>query len=140
MAEPGKRRSILVPTPFARHLGQYLWYLVDAEQGDRSGRWLAARTDRSNGYWEKILNVKQAMTTNDIELVAEVFGVSPYQFVRDAREWVDEAAESGAGVVPLSPGADSRNVRGTAHTEQHSDRELRVAFRDDAGSGELVDE
>lgn len=93
MAGSGKRRSTLVPTPFARRLGRYLWSLVEAENGDRSGRWLAARTDRSNGYWEKILNLKQAMTTTDIELVSELFGVSPYRFVKDAREWSDDTAE-----------------------------------------------
>lgn len=137
MAQPGKRRSTLGPTPFARHLGSYLWSLVRAENGDRSGRWLAARTDRSNGYWEKILNLRQAMTTNDIAIVAELFGVSPYQFVHEAREWDGEAQErSHAPVVPLA----SKNVGGSTHTEEHQDREPRVAFRDDSGSGELIDE
>ncbi|QAB18279.1 hypothetical protein Leucomu_10440 [Leucobacter muris] len=87
MSEPGKRRSTLVPTPFARHLGAYLSHLVAGAGGDQSGRWLAARTDRSNGYWDKILKLRQAMTTNDIAIVAQLFGISPYDFINDARAW-----------------------------------------------------
>lgn len=137
MAEPGKRRSILVPTPFARHLGRYLWSLVRDAGGDRSGRWLAARTDRSNGYWEKILNLRQAMTTNDIAIVAELFGATPYEFVQGAREWDEDARErSPARVIPIG----TANVGGAGDTGQHHDREARVAFRDDSSPGELIDE
>lgn len=85
MAEKGGRRTVLTPTPFAIQISEYLWHLVDESRGDRSGRWLASKTDRSNAYWQKILNDKQAMTTNDIAIVAALFEMSPYDFVRNAR-------------------------------------------------------
>lgn len=94
----GTRRSVLTPTPFATQLSSYLAHLVTEAGGDMSGRWLSARIDRSRDYCRKILNVVQAMTTNDIALVADLFDVSPYQFVRDARDWGEPD-----NVTPLRP-------------------------------------
>ncbi|WP_068981881.1 hypothetical protein [Leifsonia xyli] len=70
---------------FARELSEHLELLVLRAGGDSSGRWLAARTDRGKGYWASIIAGEVAMNTNDIAIAAEVFNVSPYQFVRDAR-------------------------------------------------------
>lgn len=81
----GKRRTVLVPGEFAQQIGLYLWHRVAAEGGDRSGRWMEKKTDQSKSYWSKILNLTQAMTTNDIAVAAEVFKLSPYEFVRAAR-------------------------------------------------------
>lgn len=136
MTNAGKRRSILEPMTFARELGEYLWHLVDSERGDRSGRWLAARADRSSGYWEKILNLRQAMTTNDIAIIANLFNVSPYQFIRDARSWNENLTglnvsgmtddelsnlDLSQGQVALAATTDRTGVKDQTHPDYESE-------------------
>lgn len=99
MSSKGTRRSTLEPGTFASQLGAYTWHLVDQARGDQSGRWLAKRTDRSSEYWRKILTGNQAMTTNDIQIIAELFEVNPYQLIRDAMSWGTSPQESSPGVV-----------------------------------------
>lgn len=71
--------------PFAQQLGAHASALVSAAGGDASGRWLAARSDRSRCYWASVLAGDVAMNTNDIAILASIFEISPYQLVRDAR-------------------------------------------------------
>ena len=71
--------------PFASQLSEHLRELVLDAGGDLSGRWLAARSDRGKGYWSTILAGDVAMNTNDISILAGIFDVSPYDFVRHAR-------------------------------------------------------
>lgn len=138
----GTRRTVLEPGSFARHLGLYLAHLVADQGGDKSGRWLSARIDRSKGYCEKLLNQVQAMTTNDIALAAELFQVSPYEFVRLAREW--DSGEDSGDYIPPTPSdsqgqADDevgaqrrkRNVSGSVQ-----DRKVASDFSEDRGEGE----
>lgn len=82
--------SHLAPESFAGHLNAYLWHLIEPKGAEKSGRWLESATAgaRKKDYWSEILKNKKSMTTNDIQVVAEVvLGISPYQFVRDARDW-----------------------------------------------------
>lgn len=88
---------------FARQLGAYLAHVVEQAGGDPSGRWLAARTSRGKGYVASLMSGEVAMNTNDIALFAAVFDVSPYQFVRDAREWDGGADASTASTPPIPP-------------------------------------
>lgn len=45
-------------------------------------------------YWLKVLNSVQAMTTEDIALVAAHFKVTPYDFIATARSWNDNGRPS----------------------------------------------
>lgn len=82
--------SHLEPQRFAEALRTYLNAQIEPLGADNSGRWLEARTDgaRSRGYWRKITAGTQAMTSNDIEVLArEIFKQSPYEFIRAVRAW-----------------------------------------------------
>lgn len=89
------RISHLPPRRFAEELRAYLWAQIEPEGADASGRWLEARTGgaRSRDYWRKITSGAQAMTTNDVEVLAGLFDQSPYDFIRSARRWMLPAGE-----------------------------------------------
>ena len=70
----------------ARQLGEYLAKLNRGVGGDASGRWLEANTPRSRGYWADIMAGNIAMNTNDIEIIADMFGMGAFDFIRRARE------------------------------------------------------
>lgn len=86
-------RSVLEPESFATRLYEYLWNLVETNGGDKSGRWLSARSDRSKEYWRKIVTGAQAMNVNDIAIAADIFDMSPYDFVRNARGFEQSASQ-----------------------------------------------
>jgi len=88
---------------FAQALNEYLAHMVGEQGGDvRSGRWLAAQTAAldpdapKRTYWADLCKNEQTMTANDIATVAPVFGLSPYEFVRNTRRWVE-----GSNVTPI---------------------------------------
>lgn len=87
--------SHLTPLRFAEDLRAYLWEQIEPLGADRSGRWLTAATNnaRSREYWRKVIAGQQAMTTNDIEVVAALFDQTPYEFVHTVRQWVTPAGE-----------------------------------------------
>lgn len=99
------------PGGFASTLNSFVSYLVAQEGGDRSGRWLEERTNgaRKKDYWKKFLDDVAAMTTNDIEVLADAWGVEPYDFVEAAMKH----AADGAPIVSLA----ERRVRTTTEDE-----------------------
>ncbi|MGH3703767.1 MAG: hypothetical protein ACRDT9_03980 [Agromyces sp.] len=107
------RRSVTTPASgFALQLGEYLWHLVEADGGDRTGRHLSRvlNGERARDYCGKLLDGSSAMNTNDIALIADWLEISPYEFIRQAREWAP------ATVTPIR-----RNVgAGTEHVDLHS--------------------
>lgn len=51
-----------------------------------SGRELARRAaTNTHDHWAQILRGKKVMTTNDVKVAADVFELSPYDFVSGAR-------------------------------------------------------
>lgn len=67
---------------FALELTAYLNEL----RGDMSVRKLAAvAAAGGKSHWAQILAGAKVMTTNDIKVAADVFGMSPYEFVEQAR-------------------------------------------------------
>ncbi|WP_292698055.1 hypothetical protein [Microbacterium sp. 69-10] len=120
----GKRRSVLVPGEFAQQTGAYLQHLVREAGGDRSGRWLEAKaaeldesTAQKKTYWAKILNLTQAMTTNDIATAAALFDMSPYAFVRRARTYQAEPESMPTNVIDgrFGVGASEQYEPAVAH-------------------------
>lgn len=92
------------PQRFAEQLRSYLWAQIEHE-ADSSGRWLEKKTDgaRSREYWRKVTSGVQAMTTNDVEVIAvAVFEQSPYDFIRAARAWTAPAGELVEGRFRIS--------------------------------------
>lgn len=75
------------PDPFASDLNAYFQHVVSLHTKARDGRWLASVTDgtRGKGYWAGLLNGTRAMNTNDIDVIARTFSVSPFDFVRYAQ-------------------------------------------------------
>jgi hypothetical protein len=62
-------------------------YLV-AIKGDQSVRSVAAdHPVKGLTWWSTIFNGRNALTTDDIAMVANLLGVNPYDFVREAREF-----------------------------------------------------
>lgn len=67
---------------FALDLMRYLNEL----KGEMSGRAFAKQAAAgTHDHWAKILAGSKVMTTNDVKVAAEVFGLSPYDFVAGAR-------------------------------------------------------
>lgn len=76
------------PETFAAALNAYLRkVLADNGKTDLSGRWLEEITNgaRRYDYWSKFVKGTRAMTTNDIQVLAAAFGVSPYEWVANTR-------------------------------------------------------
>lgn len=81
-------KSHLSPEGFASALNAYLKkVLEDNNKTDLSGRWLEQITSgaRRYDYWSKFVKNTQAMTTNDIQVIATAFGVTPYEWVANTR-------------------------------------------------------
>ena len=110
------------PKRFAEELRSYLWEQIAPQQADRSGRWLEAATSkaRSRDYWRKVINGDQAMTSNDIEIVAAIFEQTPYEFIRAVRDW---AAPSATVHYPAFGGAaiDDEKAIASPITEEDPD-------------------
>lgn len=72
------------PDTFASDLNAYFQHVVSSYTEARDGRWLASVTGgtRGKGYWSGLLNGTRAMNTNDIDVIARTFNVSPFDFVR----------------------------------------------------------
>lgn len=84
---------------FSADLNAYLKYVVNGHgHEDRSGRWLTEVTGnaRARDYWGKLIKNERAMTTNDIDVLAGAFGMTPFDFVRAAQD----LANGGAPPVP----------------------------------------
>ena len=113
-------KSHLEPEQFAEQLRGFLWEQIEPLGADKSGRWLEAATGkaRSREYWRKILAGVQAMTTNDVQVIAEcIFEQSPYEFVRAVRDWAEPAASN---VIPLrqhGTPADDDGLRRVAYQD-----------------------
>lgn len=75
------------PDPFASDLNAYFQHVVSQYTNARDGRWLSTVTGgaRGKGYWAGLLNGTRAMNTNDIDVIAMTFNVSPFDFVRYAQ-------------------------------------------------------
>lgn len=86
-------KSHMDPQGFSADLNAFLQkVLKDNGKVDRSGRWLEEITAgaRSYDYWSKIVKDTRAMTTNDIQVLADAFGISAF-------EWVDYTQQHAAG-------------------------------------------
>lgn len=73
---------------FSADLNLYLKkVLADNGRDDLSGRWLDDITERARSYdyWSKLVKDSRAMTTNDVQVLASAFGVSPFQWVENTR-------------------------------------------------------
>lgn len=85
----GKKPVGSDPDDFATDLNVYFEHVVSAHTKARDGRWLAEVTGgvRSKGYWSGLLKGTRAMNTNDIDVIARIFNVSAFDFVRYARDF-----------------------------------------------------
>lgn len=114
------KTSHLEPGSFASHLNRYLWSLIRERGADASGRWMERETNaaRKKDYWRKITDDTQAMTTNDIHVVALMLAISPYDFVRNARDWDEGSVQEfdGPRIGPNVPAVedDQRELRRVA--------------------------
>lgn len=81
-------KSHLTPGEFSQQFNDFLKRVVLAKGGRPTARWAQAHMpdDRKKDYWHKIINGTQAMTTEDISVVARWLDVSPFDFVRAVRE------------------------------------------------------
>lgn len=101
-------KSHMEPYGFSAALNAYLKkVLADNGRDDLSGRWLDEVTGRARSYdyWSKLVKDSRAMTTNDIQVLAQTFGISPYEWVANARRHA-----AGQHTFPLS-------VRGAGEDE-----------------------
>lgn len=99
---------------FSADLNSYLRkVLSDHGKEDLSGKWLESVTDKARryDYWSRFVKDERAMTTNDIQVLARTFGVSPYEWVANTRR---HAAGQPVPVVRL-------NVGGHAEDYEQSD-------------------
>lgn len=99
---PNKRSPSVKPNEhsgFAFDLAQYLNHLRGEMSGREFARQAAAGT---NSHWAAILAMSKVMTTNDIKVAADVFGISPYEFVAKARLHAIDVGGSGEDVSVLS--------------------------------------
>lgn len=82
---PGARKpsvQINEYSGFALELAAHLNDLRGSMSGREFSRRAAAGT---HDHWSKILAGTKVMTTNDIQVAADVFGISAYEFVEGAR-------------------------------------------------------
>lgn len=75
------------PDNFASDLNAYFKHVVSAYTTATDGRWLADVTGniRGKGYWSGLLKGERAMNTNDIDVIARTFNVSPFDFIEYAK-------------------------------------------------------
>ncbi len=83
----GDRSVKVEPSKFAREINDYVRRVVGQQTTAKDGRWLADRTDRGKDYWRRILTHDDAINTNDIQIIANLFGLNVYEFVRQARDY-----------------------------------------------------
>ncbi len=89
------------PYGFSADLNAYLKKVLEEDNGreDRSGKWLENVTGgaRRYDYWSKIVKGTRSMTTNDVQVIAMTFGISPFEWVANARRHA-----AGQKTLPLS--------------------------------------
>jgi len=110
------------PQGFSADLNGYLQkVLADNGKVDRSGRWLEEITEgaRSYDYWSKIVKDTRAMTTNDIQVLAEAFGISPFDWVNNTQR---HAAGKDTPALVFNVGGHEEDVNVLSADEE---RELR---------------
>ncbi|WP_405375893.1 MULTISPECIES: hypothetical protein [unclassified Microbacterium] len=85
------RKGTSDPDAFANELGAYFKHVIATQTSAVDGRWLAEASGGARGreYWRKRLAGTDALTTNDIDILAKIFDVSPFDFVRWARLYAE---------------------------------------------------
>ena len=99
---PNKRNPSVKPNEhsgFAFDLAQYLNHLRQGMSGRELARRAAAGT---HSHWAEILALAKVMTTNDVKVAADIFGLSPYEFVANARLHAADVGAPGEDVSVLS--------------------------------------
>jgi hypothetical protein len=86
-------------------MNRYLAHLVESAGGDKSGRWLESATHgaRKKDYWKNLTDDVRVMNTNDIQILAIAFDVTPFQFVADARAWQSASSNVVTGRFGVAP-------------------------------------
>lgn len=108
----GDRSVKKQPSQFARDLNAYVRHVVGQHTTAVDGRWLADRTDRGKDYWRKVLTEDDALNTNDVQILANLFGVNPYEFIRSARSHARGEETPRLNVVPLDDAFEISNDPG----------------------------
>lgn len=101
--------SHAAPGEFSAELNDYLRkVLADHGREDLSGRWLEKMTEsaRRYPYWSKLVKNTASMTTNDIQVLSIAFGISPYEFVANARRWANSQPVPAVGANVGGHGED----------------------------------
>lgn len=99
---------------FALDLAKYLGSLLDRE--GMSGRELTRRAAiGSHDHWAKIIRFEKVMTTNDIKVIADVFGMSAYEFVANAR------GGDGATITHLNVGPHPEDYGQSVYPRGHKE-------------------
>lgn len=109
----GDRSVKKEPSQFAREINAYVRKVIGDQTKAVDGRWLAERTDRSRDYWWKVLTRDDAINANDIQILANLFGVNPYEFVRYARSYARNEEVPTLSVVPLDDAFEISEDPGT---------------------------
>lgn len=102
---------------FSADLNAYLKHIINGHgRDDLSGRWLTEITHsaRARDYWSKLIKNERAMTTNDIDVLAGTFGMSPFEFVRRARELAEGNEVEVPNVAPHPEDYESSEDPGEA--------------------------
>lgn len=113
-------------------LADYALSLTTDAGGDRSGRWLDQRTSKGHSYWAECFRYTKPLTVNDVEELAILFDMTPYEFTMRARLPLgmrngDPRADLGYDVVtlqqaietgdPNDPGSNVIRIRKAVPTE-----------------------
>ena len=87
LATVGRKETVKAGqhSAFAGDLAAYIKRVMD--DNEMTGRALARLTEgvRARDYWQNILNGKKVLNTNDVQILADRFGMNPFEFVRQAR-------------------------------------------------------
>lgn len=98
------KTSHSAPGDFATELGDYLRFLIKEHGGndDLSGRWMEKHTGkaRSRDYWSGIIKGAREMTTNDIAVIADSFGLPVFDFVPNAKQLAETGTAPAGNVAP----------------------------------------
>lgn len=121
---------------FSHDLNVYLKHVIeeDNKRTDQSGKWLEKITDgaRRYDYWGNLVKDSRAMTTNDIQVLAAAFGVTPYEWVANARRY-----RNGEKVMKLAPVAIVGGVIDDSYEQQPNDETFTPPKRMAAKKGTL---
>lgn len=101
------------PSQFARDLNAYVRHVVAQHTPAVDGRWLASYTDRGKDYWRKVLTEDNAINANDVQILANLFGVNPYEFIRYARSHARGEDTPPLNVAPLDDDFEISDDPGT---------------------------